>query len=72
MNKAEETIRMSLELCLGYEWGDPRSLVEQTDENKELWEMMADHHRQAAEKGYEIVHVSEWSELTDADKNNIY
>jgi hypothetical protein len=32
--------RMSLEIVLGIPWGDERSRIEQTDENREMWEGM--------------------------------
>ena len=48
---AEEVERILVEIMLGYEWGDPRSEVRQTAENKRVWFEVAKEVVELEEKG---------------------
>ena len=41
MQTAAEIIRIQQEVMSGFEWGDPRSTVDQNDANRATWEGVA-------------------------------
>jgi hypothetical protein len=54
MDRQENIIRMTYEIAMGYTWGHPDSLIEQTEENKAKWEQMELRARIADERGWVI------------------
>ena len=54
ISRAENVIRMTYEIAMGYTWGHEDSLIEQTEENKAKWERMEHQARIADERGWVI------------------
>ena len=54
MQTAEDIERILMEILLGWDWGDPRTLVPQTAENREMWLNVAREVIEMTEAGIEI------------------
>ena len=65
MNRLETTQRITYEITMGYTWGHPASLVEQTEENRAKWERMESQIKQAADLGWEIELPHDLTDISD-------
>jgi hypothetical protein len=72
VDNVETTLRINLEISLGLEWGDPRSHIEQTDENKDQWERMAKRINAAAEKGWVTEIPNDLPDISDYPLDDLY
>jgi len=72
MSDLETTLSIQIEICLGLEWGDPNSKVEQTEENKATWERMERRTRIAEERGWIIEIPNELPDISDFSADDIF
>jgi sugar phosphate isomerase/epimerase len=54
MQTAEDIERILMEVLFGWDWGDPRTRVPQTAENRETWLKVAQEVVELTEAGIEI------------------
>lgn len=72
MSDLETTLSIQIEICLGLEWGDPNSKVEQTEENKATWERIAHRTKIAGDKGWIIDIPNELPDISDFPPEDIF
>lgn len=59
----EDLERMTVEITLGWSWGDPRSSVPDTAAHREKWERLARQIADIAERGHIVEIPHDWPDL---------
>jgi hypothetical protein len=72
MDRQENIIRMTYEIAMGYTWGHPDSLIEQTEENKQKWEGMERRAKIAEERGWVIEIPHDLPDISDLPRDDRY
>jgi len=61
MASTETMWQIQKEIAMGYEWGNPESKVEQTEENRELWESLSAQTAEIAARGHVVDIPWDWA-----------
>ena len=65
MVSSDDLERMTVEITLGWSWGDPRSRVPDTPEHREAWDRLGREVAEITERGYIVEIPTEWPDLDD-------
>jgi len=72
LTELDTAIQIQIELALGFEWGNPNSKVEQTEQNKETWERMSHWSKKAEERGWIVEIPNELPDISDFPLDDLY
>jgi len=72
LTELETAIQIQIELALGFEWGNPNSKVEQTEQNKETWERMSHWSKKIEERGWIVEIPNELPDISDFPLDDLY
>lgn len=65
MVPSDDLERMTVEITLGWSWGDPRSRVPNTPEHRQAWDRLARQVADIAARGNIVETPHEWPDLDD-------
>lgn len=71
MVPVEDLERMTVEITLGWQWGDPRTRVPDTPEHREKWERLAQQVADITARGNIVEIPNEWPDLDDYEPGTI-
>lgn len=71
MVPVDDLERMTIEITLGWKWGDPRTRVPDTPEHREKWERLVQQVADITARGHIVEIPNEWPDLGDYEPGTI-
>ena len=71
MVPSDDLERMTVEITLGWPWGDPRTRVPDTPEHREAWDRLAQQVTEIAARGNIVELPNEWPDLDDYEPGTV-
>ena len=71
MVPSDDLERMTVEITLGWPWGDPRTRVPDTPEHREAWDRLAQQVTEIAARGNIVELPNEWPALDDYEPGTV-